>query len=839
MPTSLNLNGKWKVLAQPMSAKGETGLRKMKQTRGGWLEARVPGEIHLDLKRAGKMPEPLESTHAPKCRWPEKKSWWYRTSLNASPKLLAHERVELIFDGLDLYAQVFLNGKLVGEAKNAFVPAVFDAKPYLKRGRNDLVVRLTVGTELSGQETKPVNYTSADPYKNRYFLAMGQLRKAQFSYGWDWVDSLPNIGIWRGVRIEGRSGVVLHDLRLDTAFHGRDVYLEMDAVLENLHPWSERTCVLELTITPPRGKRIRRRYTVDAQVGRSTVCDWMEIPEAQLWWPNGMGDQPLYHVTACVIHEGAASDSRELDIGLRTVDIDRSRIPSGGSRFCVRVNGEDVFCKGGNWIPCDAIMARADTRRYQALISEAAYANVNMLRIWGGGIYEDDAFYDACNRSGILIWQDFMYACSEYPDDRQTFRDVARSETEAIIMRLRHHPCIAMWCGNNENNELFAYWNRNKIFGKEKMQIGGMRLYNQVLPDACRSLDPNRPYWPSSPLGGDRPTDEEAGDTHWWHEATMHPDMNRRIRDEVYDECKSRFVSEYGVIGPCHLETMKQCLEPEEMNRDSLGWRVHTNTFEKVTLPAAIRLHYAEPEDLDMREYTLYGQMFQASQYGRSIEALRFRKHDVKDDCQGALIWMYNDCWAETGWTIIDYYLRRKPSYYAFKRACRPVRIIVRRRGRFAVTRIVNDSREKLSGRVSLGWARVDGASSSVRSMSVRIPANGMIEVERERIPPASTQAPEDWIYVAHLEGKGFEPDDNMLALVPHRELRLPRPTLEVADAGDCIVLWSDSYCHGVHVPDAGKKTLSDNYFDLLPGIPKTVRRTDGRSKRSLRFRTL
>ena len=515
MATTLNLNGKWKVLALPLSAKGETGLRKLKQTRGGWLEARVPGEIHLDLKRADKMLEPLESTNAPRCRWPEKKSWWYRTPLNASASLLAHERIELIFDGLDLYAQVFLNGKLAGEAKNAFVPAVFDAKPFIKRGRNDLIVRLTAGTELTGQETKPIRYTKTDPFKNRYFDAMGQLRKAQFSYGWDWVDSLPNIGIWRGVRIEGRSGVALHDLRLDTAFHGKEVYLEMTAVLENLHPWSDRACVLELIIAPPGGKRIRRRYTVNAQIGRSSVHAWIEIPHAQLWWPNGMGDQPLYHVTARVIHAGAASDSREFDIGLRTVDIDRSSIASGGSRFCVRVNGEDVFCKGGNWIPCDAIMARADAKRYQALISEAAYANVNMLRVWGGGIYEDDAFYDACNRSGILVWQDFMYACSEYPDDHEAFRDVARSEAEAVIVRLRHHACIALWCGNNENNELFAYWNRGKTFGKEKMKIGGMRLYNQVLPDACRSLDPNRPYWPGSPLGGERPTNEEAGDAHW------------------------------------------------------------------------------------------------------------------------------------------------------------------------------------------------------------------------------------------------------------------------------------------------------------------------------------
>ncbi len=839
MATTLKLDGKWKVLAQPLSVKGEAGLRRAKQTRGGWIEARVPGEIHLDLKRAGMMPEPLESTNAPKCRWPEKKSWWYRTSLTASPGLLAHERIELIFEGLDLYAQVFLNGKLVGEAQNAFVPAVYDAKPFLKRGHNDLMVRLTVGTELADVGVNPIRYTSEEPYRNRYFDGMGQLRKAQFSYGWDWVDSLPNIGIWRSVRIEGRSGVVLHDLRLDTSFHGKDVYLEMEAVLENLHPWSDRACVLELTVVPPRGKRIRRRYTIDAQIGRSTVHDWIEIPDAQLWWPNGMGDQPLYHVTGRVLSDGHECDRREVDVGLRTVEIDRSRTGSG-SRFCIRVNGEDVFCKGGNWIPCDAIMARADARRYRDLISEARNANINMLRIWGGGIYEDDAYYDACSRAGILVWQDFMFSCGMYPDEQLDFRNAVRAEAEAAVLRLRHHACIALWCGNNENIEGFhGWWNKGKTYGKDLLDLGGSILYNRVLPDACRSLDPNRPYWPGSPCGGEIPTSETEGDCHWWHQATMHPDMDRRIRDEIYDECRSRFVSEYGVIGPCHHETMKQCLAPGEMRRDSLAWRVHTNTFEKETLPAAIRHHYTDPEDLNMRAYALYGQMFQATQYGRSIEALRFRKHDERDDCQGALIWMYNDCWPETGWTIIDYYLRRKPSYYAFRRACRPVRVIVRRRGSHAVTRIVNDSREKLSGRVSYGWARVDGTASAVHSRHVRIPANGMIEIDRERIPAESRQPSQEWMYVAHLEGKGFEPDDNSLALVPHRQLDLPEPHIETSTAGKAIVLWSDSYCHGVHVPDAGREVLSDNYFDLLPGIPKTVWRSGGRARRKLRFRSL
>ena len=319
----------------------------------------------------------------------------------------------------------------------------------------------------------------------------------------------------------------------------------------------------------------------------------------------------------------------------------------------------------------------------------------------------------------------------------------------------------------------------------------------------------------------------------------MNSDMNRRIHHEVYDECKSGFVSEYGVIGPCHRESMREYLSPSEMKEGSLARTVHTNTFERETIPAAIRRHYADPDGLSLRDYILYGQMFQAAMYGGSVESMRFRKRDADDDCQGALIWMYNDCWGETGWTLIDYYLRRKASYYWFKRACKPVKVIIRCRGRQLVTRVVNDTLRPVRATVQIGWMRIDGTASELRSKKIRISGGGATGVGTAAIPAKSKRDPREWIYVAILRGDGIDDDQALWKFTPHRELNLTKPSIHASVSGRRITLSSPGYCHGIHVRDRGREVLSDNYVDLLPGIPLRVDRVDGKSAKTLKFRSV
>ena len=851
---SIPLNGTWRARPAPFRCEGEKGLRRVMEARGGWIEARVPGEVHLDLVRARRMEEPLISSNITRSRWPEQKSWWYRRTFKVPASFLRHERQQFIFEGLDLHAQVFLNGSIVGSAANAFVPAVFDVKRYLKPGRNTLVVRMTAGSELAadavpsnveGEEALsedvrkgaiPNPARKGDLYGHRNWPGRKWLRKPAFEYGWDWIDALPSIGIYRGVRLEGRSHVVLHDLRLDTVFSGRKVFLDGEAVLENLHPWGERECRLEIRIRPPGGKCLVRLFDVSAQVGRSSLPCRIEIPQPRLWWPNGMGAQPLYHVTARVLNGAGECDRREFDVGLRTVEIDRSRLRRG-SRFCIKINGQEVFCKGGNWGPADAIPARVTKEKYEALVAEARNAHFNMFRVNGVGLVEAPAFFDACDRAGILLWHDFMFSCSTYPDHRPGFREAVRAETESLVTSLRHHPSIALWCGSNENIWGFSDWWNNDKSGP--LHIGGTLIYNQVLPDVCRAIDPRRPYWPCSPFGGDKPNDELNGDCHWWLTSYMSADVSRRVRHEVFDECRARFASEYGFIAPCHMDSIRAYLKPGERTPDRAAWKLHTNTIERGTTDAAIRVHYADPEGLSLRERVLCGQMCQAVYHGHAMEALRFRKGDQNYECQGALIWSYSDCWGETGWSIVDYYVRRKAAYYWVRRACAPVKVIVRRRGGQLVTRVVNDTLDRRAAAVQHGWFRVDGAERRLASRRVVVPANGMVEVARESIPPKRDLDPREWVYAAVMRADGASDDQCVWPLLPHRELSLCEPRIEVKARDGALQVASPVYCHGVHAEDHGRAMLSDNYFDLLPGVPVRITRVDGKPAAGVRFRAL
>jgi beta-mannosidase len=855
---TITLNGTWSVRPESITCFGEVGLAQALGAADGWLPAQVPGEIHLDLIRAGQMAEPAVGANMPDCRWPETKSWWHRTTFEVSAAVLAHERLSLMFDGLDLYAQVFLNGKLVGEAADAFVPVAFEVNRFLKIGQNELVVRLTAGSELAKDETpagqdKAWKANSAadgsipnpiqpdDPYGHRLWAGRKWLRKPQFTYGWDWVDALPNIGIWRGVHLEARSYAILHDLRLDTLLDGDKAQLEMDAVVENLHPWSERPCLLDLEIVPPDGgPTLHRQYPVAALPGRNRVQDVILIPEARLWWPNGMGDQPLYQVKARVTDAaGATHDQRQFSIGLRTIQIDRSPLPpqGDGSRFLFRVNGQEVFCRGANIGPHDPILARISNEKYERLVAEARDAHMNMIRINGCSIFEAPAFYDACDRAGILIWHDFPLTDITYPDEDRSFVMAVRDEIETALPLLRHHPSIALWCGNNENTWFFTMLNPDLT---RPLDIGGQKLYYQVLPDACAHLDPRRPYWPSSPCGGEDPNSELEGNCHWWFPFFMNPDVKRRIRHEVFDECRARFVTEYGVIGPCHLDSMQEYLAPGEMQPGNIAWQLHTNMHEKETMAAAIRLHYTDPEPLAVAEYILYGQLFQALIHEHAMEALRFRKADPADDCQGALIWSYSDCWGETGWSILDYYLRRKASYYGFRRACRPVKVIVRRRGEQLITRLINDTLRPVIATLEYGWHRLDGRQKVFETRTLVAPPNSMLPVGEARIPAAAEKDPRQWIYAAVLSENSRPVDQSIWTLLPHRELALPSPDIKAHATIDGVLeVSSPVYCHAVHVEDHGHELISDNWFDLLPGVARRVKLAKGSTLEGLQFKAV
>ena len=461
----------------------------------------------------------------------------------------------------------------------------------------------------------------------------------------------------------------------------------------------------------------------------------LRIAQPDLWWPVPLGGQPLYDVTAVLSARRRELDRRAFRYGLREVALIQEPLGGDeGTSFIIAVNGQKVFCKGADWVPADSIVARVTPAKYRALVSAAAEANFNMFRVWGGGIFEDDAFYQLCDEHGILVWQDFLYACAYYPDDDADFVAESRREAEAALRRLRNYACIALWCGNNENQ--WIHYQR----GKDVARCYGERIYDEVLPDVCRRLDPTRPYWPSSPYGGPGgpggdgrpdPNSEMEGDRHHWFVSIIAPTLEQRIDYRLYADDRAKFMSEFGILAPPPLDSLRRYLPPDQIARGSAAWDVHSNRFEKGTNQEALRRYWRPAEELSLEQYVRYSQMIQAEALKFALEHWRRRKFLTA----GALFWMYADCWGEVGWTIIDYYLNRKPSYYAVKRALAHVLVSFQEEGDQVGVWLVNDRLDAVPGELTTGWVNLRTGDVVSDVVECEAPANAAAEVARLDMP--------------------------------------------------------------------------------------------------------
>lgn len=648
--------------------------------------------------------------------------------------------------------------------------------------------------------------------------------------------------------------------------------LRFDVEVESFHPFTTGEATVKIDVLYEGKSVVSTEIEAYLRSGLNFISWQTEIAEAQLWWPHGMGGQPLYTVRVTATSKKIQVVYPDFKIGLRTVRINTDKIANNDEttnpnepfsderQFTIEVNGVAVFCKGGNWIPADSIYARVTDERYDVLIHEAKQANFNMLRIWGGGIYERDVFYDKCNEYGILVWQDFMFSCAKYPDDLPWFREEVEREIDFQTRRLRNHCSIALWCGNNENTWGFdEWWNQTA----HPEFYGGAVIYNEIAPRIVQRNCPDIPYWNSSPYGGEHPNGSEQGDRHHWHDCTMNPDMEKRITPEEYDKITAKFISEYGYIGPCRKSTIENYHNGEQLDQGSKVWQLHNNTFEKETVQAGINKHYIDPKSLTLDEYLLYAGLCQGLMLGYSLEAIR-----SKPFCSGSLFWMYNDCWGEVGWTIIDYDLRRKISYYFVKRAFEPIKLILRKQNNTVEVTAINETDEWISEVLECGIASysgndpglgnsgsesamdssgLDGTGSESGVDNSGLGSSGMggkrrgldgkhpVEVT---LPPRSrsiihrfsleNQNPEQmFCYVKPLSaGSLILPA--VLRESEFRNLQITKPQLSITGferVGDTVhfTVTSDRFAHGVHFDLADDQRLSDEYFDLLPGESRTV----------------
>jgi beta-mannosidase len=618
-----------------------------------WLSAQVPGSVHTDLLALGRIPAPFVADNELDVQWVTERDWEYALAFQISPELLAEERVFLVCDGLDTLADVTFDGQPLGRAENMFRRYCWDVAAHLVEGDNRVHIvfpALTAYIRARQAEQPLVSPSHSIP-------GGPHARKAPCQFGWDWGPKLPPVGIWQDIRLEGYSVARLDDVHLRQR-HADDgaVTVSADVTIER---WQDADLRVVLRLTAPGGET----QTETRGFGRDQVSGAIEINVAapQLWWPNGYGEQPLYDVQVALYQGDTLCDQRAFQLGLRTLEL-RREPDEFGTSFTFVVNGVPLFAKGANWIPADSFPTRIDDEHLESLIRSTAQVHMNMLRVWGGGFYEEERFYDLCDRYGILVWQDFIFSCSIYPADEAFFENV-RVEAVENVRRLRHRASLALWCGNNEMEWGWVNWGWQGA-SYEPLRRAYDRMFHHFLPEICAVEDPDRPYWPSSPSSNTpfvNPNSVRAGDTHNWE--VWHG--NRPF--QAYREHNSRFVSEFGFQSLPALETIRTYADEADWNMTSYIMEHHQrNAAGNGKIINYMTDHFRLPKDFESLVYLT--QLLQAECVRTGVEYWR------RNRCtSGALYWQLNDCWPVASWASLDYYGRWKALHYAARRFYAPV----------------------------------------------------------------------------------------------------------------------------------------------------------------------
>lgn len=856
-----DLNGGWRLRSEDLSLGGECQAA-VADRKEGWFEAALPTDVRVPLIAAGLLAEPLEKLNCFDSEWIEEKSWWFVREFDAVGSAAA-AAVDLVLDYLDYGASIYLNGNPLGEHDSVFYPFRAEVKRFMVERGNRLVVRLSAGADRissrdQGDFRYAVTHESANGRPDRGERKRVFLRKPQYAFGWDWGPRAATVGIG-AARLEYHGTLEIDSLsaRLEgpIARGAAEARIRISVELDNRNPLATREAILDIAIYDPARRAVDGAAVslpVFLRAGINLAETVLVLRSPELWWPNGAGPQPLYEVraqlrSAAPVAAGTEWQAAPVEafarFAVRSIELDQSSLPDLGAgyrAFSFRVNGEDIFCKGANWIPADSLYHRVTDAKYRSLVDEAAEANFNMLRVWGGGLYERESFYEACDERGILVWQDFMFGCGFYPDRDPRFLDLVEKELAYQIPRLRAHPCLALFCGNNENHwAMDTAWFR----GREPY-FGGEEIWNRLAPRMVARLAPEIPYWNSSPYGGEHPNDPSAGDRHHWREAMMHPEMAKRIEPHAFDWAPDndlgRFISEYGYVGPCARPTVEAYFAGEKVEVGSPIWQHHNNAFEKDTVAAGIAKHYRDPVGLALDDYLLYAGLVQGLMYGYSLESLR-----ASPRTYGALFWMYADCWGETGWTIVDYYLRRKVAFQAVRRAFAPVALCLRLREGRLVCWGVNETASPLVFDAEWGVIALDGSDTRAETRRIELPAFSR-KIAFAADPP-DRDPTRELVFVkpvADASAENASAKDAsgsrlpLPAVLRERDfpaLQIVEPGLSVADIrtegnGASFTVRAAAWAHAVHFRLPGgtlasdRHRLSDEWFDLLPGEERRIR---------------
>lgn len=807
MTEQVNLGGAWRM----READSET-----------WHSAHVPGSVYADLMADGTMPDPFWRENELDAFERMKKDYVYQRTFTVTEAQLAHAHVELVCEGLDTLAHVSLNGREIAFTDNMHITWVWDVKEQLHAGENTLEIRFDSPILYCAKKAEEApGWESSDATPG-----FRHLRKAHCMFGWDWGPRLPDAGIWRPIFLRTWDAARLENALMLQAHHDGVVDVTIRPEIAGESAWSAE-------ITAPDGEvMIIPETTAAEQV--------ITIEHPQLWWPNGLGKQPLYRVTVRL----ATGDTRVWRIGLRTMTVSREK-DEWGEEFCHVVNGVKVFAMGADYIPEDNILARVTPERTRRLLEDCKAANFNAIRVWGGGYYPDDAFYDICDELGLLVWQDLMYACAFY-DLTPDFERSIRVETHQNVARLRHHASLALICGNNEM-EMFMAGANSALINHRTWEFvptyphhitDYVKMFEYILPAIVKETAPQTYWWPASPSSGgnfDAPNDENRGDNHYWD--VWHGEKPFT----EYRKFFFRYASEFGFQSfPC-LKSVKQFTLPDDRNIFSRVMERHQrNQAANGKILSYLSQTFRYPNNFDDLLYA--SQLMQAEAIRYGVEHWRRNR----GRCMGAIIWQLNDIWPVASWASIDYYGRWKALHYAAKRFFAPVMISAEEEGELSQNpkineyhpapleksfrlNVCNETLRDVTGEVVWALRTPDGAIVRQNQQTLTIPAMSAKWLDKVNCADASL--------TGHYVSFAFVVDDVAVSegtciFCAPKHFEFTDPQLTVEKRGDTLVVTSRAYAKQVWLEsEDADLLLDDNAFDMNPGT-KVVRVVRGAAEK-------
>ena len=753
--------------------------------KNDWHKAEVPGNNFSDLLNHDFILDPFYGTNEDSVQWITEKSWNYRSKFSVSRNTLSKKNQSLCFNGLDAYAKVYLNNSLILEANNMFRTWDVDVKNILKKD-NTLLIKYNSTTKIEKQKEISLGYSL--PGGHRVFT-----RKAGYHYGWDWGPKIKPAGIWREVELKSWDACKI-----------KDVYITQDNLTDSL---ANLSLGIEIESTDKKKISIKaynkKWETFTLEEGNNKLSIIIRIPKPELWWPHGYGNQKLYDIPIYISDNNGMIYSQTKKIGLRKIELINKK-DSVGESFYFKINNREVFMKGSNYIPQDNLQNRVTKNKYRKLLNDVKNANMNMLRVWGGGIYEEDIFYDLCDSLGILIWQDFMFACAMYPSD-SLFLENVKQEAIDNVKRLRHHPSIALWCGNNEISEGWHRWGwQDSYTEKQKAEIwsGYQRLFQKILPEVVE-LYSQFDYWESSPkFGRGDPRHQFVGDAHYWgvwHDAEPFENLEKKV---------PRFMSEFGFQSFPEISTIETFSDSTDWDLNSIVMKSH----QKHPRGNSLIAEYMEREyniPRDFKRFIYASQILQANGMQIGLEAHRRNQ----PYCMGTLYWQLNDCWPVASWSSRDYFGNWKALHYTAQDVFAPIAL----------------SLEKSKENIFNVWAISDTTSFSDTLLIRTYSLDGELLYSQKKFIQIKAKSQlissipfckDNEFIICTLQQKNIQSKVGFTKNI--KNYRFPKPDIKHEYIEGKLKLSTnipafEVYLHGI------KGNFSDNFFSLFPGEEKII----------------